>query len=56
MADTQLLLLGIDGYRHDFGTNEGFDLVVGVAAGGFDLRRSAILIEMLRPGWNHDRG
>ncbi|MCZ9880702.1 type II toxin-antitoxin system death-on-curing family toxin [Arthrobacter sp. B2a2-09] len=40
-----VLLLWINGYRHDFSTNEGFDLVVGVAAGDTDLRRSAILIE-----------
>ena len=40
-----VLLLWINGYRHDFSTDEGFDLVVGVAAGDIDLQRSAILIE-----------
>ncbi|MCZ9881700.1 type II toxin-antitoxin system death-on-curing family toxin [Arthrobacter sp. B2a2-09] len=40
-----VLLLWINGYRHDFNTAEGFDLVVGVAAGDIDLQRSAILIE-----------
>ncbi|MEV8148588.1 type II toxin-antitoxin system death-on-curing family toxin [Arthrobacter sp. NPDC080073] len=40
-----VLLLWINGYRHDFNTEEGFDLVVGVAAGDIDLQRSAILIE-----------
>ncbi|MCI0144177.1 Fic family protein [Arthrobacter bambusae] len=40
-----VLLLWINGYRHDFSTDEGFDLVVGGAAGDIDLRRSAILIE-----------
>ncbi|MDQ0801438.1 Fic family protein [Arthrobacter sp. SLBN-112] len=36
-----VLLLWINGYRHDFATNEGFDLVVGVAAGSVDLRTAA---------------
>ncbi|MCZ9881672.1 type II toxin-antitoxin system death-on-curing family toxin [Arthrobacter sp. B2a2-09] len=40
-----VLLLWINGYRHDFNTEEGFDLVVGVAAGDIDLQRSAVLIE-----------
>jgi death on curing protein len=40
-----VLLLWINGYRHDFSTDEGFDLVVGVAAGDIDLQRSAFLIE-----------
>ena len=35
------LLLWINGYRHDFTTDEGFDLVVGVAAGTIDLMDSA---------------
>jgi death-on-curing protein len=39
-----VLLLWINGYRHDFDTDEGFDLVVGVAAGHIDLQHSAILI------------
>ena len=36
-----VLLLWINGYRHDFTTDEGFDLVVGVAAGTIDLMDSA---------------
>jgi len=40
-----VLLLWTNGYRHDFSTNEGFDLVVGVAAGVVDLQGSADLIE-----------
>ncbi|MFJ6538448.1 type II toxin-antitoxin system death-on-curing family toxin [Paenarthrobacter sp. NPDC091711] len=36
-----VLLLWINGYRHDFSTDEGFDLVVGVAAGTLDLPRAA---------------
>ncbi|MGO4470715.1 type II toxin-antitoxin system death-on-curing family toxin [Arthrobacter sp. M-10] len=40
-----VLLLWINGYRHDFGTDEGFNLVVGVAAGDIDLQGSAVLIE-----------
>ncbi|WP_442542569.1 type II toxin-antitoxin system death-on-curing family toxin [Arthrobacter sp. KN11-1C] len=40
-----VLLLWINGYRHDFNTEEGFDLVVGVAAGDIDLQGSAVLIE-----------
>jgi death-on-curing protein len=32
-----VLLLWINGYRHDYSTDEGFDLVVGVAAGTVDL-------------------
>ncbi|MFC9335263.1 MULTISPECIES: type II toxin-antitoxin system death-on-curing family toxin [Arthrobacter] len=39
-----VLLLWINGYRHDFTTDDGFDLVVGVAAGDIDLRKSAELI------------
>ncbi|WP_284752115.1 hypothetical protein [Arthrobacter sp. efr-133-R2A-120] len=39
------LMLWINGYRHDFSTDEKFDLVVEVAAGDIDLQRSAILIE-----------
>ncbi|MEC5182498.1 type II toxin-antitoxin system death-on-curing family toxin [Arthrobacter sp. CG_A4] len=39
-----VLLLWINGYRHDFTTDEGFDLVVGVAAGTVELRNSAALI------------
>ena len=36
-----VLLLWINGYRHGFTTDEGFDLVVGVAAGTVDLLDSA---------------
>jgi death-on-curing protein len=36
-----VLLLWINGYRHSFTTDEGFDLVVGVAAGTIDLLDSA---------------
>lgn len=39
-----VLMLWINGYRHDFGTDEAFDLVVGVAAGTIALDRSATLI------------
>lgn len=39
-----VLLLWINGYRHDFNTDEAFDLVGGVAAGDVDLQSSAILI------------
>lgn len=35
----------INGYRHDFNTEEGFDVVVGVAADDIDLRGSAVLLE-----------
>jgi death-on-curing protein len=40
-----VLLLWLNGYRHDFSADDAFELVVGVAAGDFDLQRSAILIE-----------
>jgi death-on-curing protein len=36
-----VLLLWINGYRHDFTTDEGFDLVVGLAAGTIDFLDSA---------------
>ncbi|TDL32096.1 type II toxin-antitoxin system death-on-curing family toxin [Arthrobacter nitrophenolicus] len=39
-----VLLLWINGYRHSFATDEGFDLVVGVAAGTIDLLDSAAQI------------
>lgn len=39
-----VLMLWINGYRHDFSADEGFDLVVGVAAGNVALERSATLI------------
>lgn len=39
-----VLLLWINGYRHDFTTDEGFDLVVGVAAGNIELGDSAAVI------------
>lgn len=36
-----VLLLWVNGYRHDFTTDKGFELVVGVAAGTIELRDSA---------------
>lgn len=39
-----VLLLWINGYRHNFTTDKGFDLVVGVAEGTVGLRESAALI------------
>ena len=36
-----VLMLWFNGYRHSFTTGEGFDLVVGVAAGLIDLLDSA---------------
>ncbi|WP_427132113.1 type II toxin-antitoxin system death-on-curing family toxin [Pseudarthrobacter sp. S9] len=39
-----VLMLWINGCRHDFTTDEGFDVVVGVAAGDIGLERSAALI------------
>lgn len=39
-----VLFLWINGFRHDFGTDEAFDLVVGVAAGRVTLEDSAARI------------
>jgi death-on-curing protein len=39
-----VLMLWINGYRHDFTTDEGFDLVVGVAARKTELQHAATLI------------
>lgn len=39
-----VLMLWINGYRHDFTVDEGFDLVLGVAAGGTPMEASAALI------------
>lgn len=39
-----VLLLWVNGYRHDFTTDQGFELVVGVAAGTVELRDAAGLI------------
>ena len=39
-----VLLLWINGYRHNFSTGQAFDLVVGVAAGTVSLEPSAELI------------
>lgn len=36
-----VLMLWINGYRHDFSTDEAFNLVVGVAAGDVSLEESA---------------
>jgi len=39
-----VLMLWINGHQHNFRTDEGFDLVVGVDAGSVPLERSASLI------------
>ncbi|MEW9870883.1 type II toxin-antitoxin system death-on-curing family toxin [Arthrobacter sp. HS15c] len=39
-----VLMLWINGCRHDFSTDEAFDLVVGVAAGSISLEGSAGVI------------
>ncbi|WP_028278805.1 Fic family protein [Arthrobacter sp. H5] len=39
-----VLMLWINGYRHDFTTDEGFDLVVGAASGKVELRDAALVI------------
>lgn len=39
-----VLMLWINGYRHDFTADEGFDLVVGMASGEMSIERSAHLI------------
>jgi death on curing protein len=39
-----VLMLWINGFRHDFSTDDGFDLVVGVAAGDIPLEESARII------------
>jgi len=39
-----VLMLWINGYRHDFSTDEGFDLVVDMAAGKLELQDCATLI------------
>jgi death-on-curing protein len=39
-----VLMLWINGYRHDFTPDAAFDLVVGVAAGDVPLEVSAGLI------------
>jgi death-on-curing protein len=41
-----VLMLWINGYRHDFSTDAALDLVVGVAAGEISLDVSAGLIAM----------
>lgn len=41
-----VLMLWINGYRHNFCTDQAFDLVVGVAAGTISLERSAELISV----------
>jgi Fic/DOC family len=46
-----VLLLWINGYRHGFTTDEGFDLVVGVAAGTIDLLASAAEISRHLVPW-----
>jgi death-on-curing protein len=39
-----VLMLWINGYRHDFSTDAAFDLVVGVAAADVSLEDSAGMI------------
>lgn len=39
-----VLMFWINGHRHDFTADEGFDLVVGVAAGSIELQECASLI------------
>lgn len=39
-----VLMLWINGFRHDFSTDDGFDLVVGVAASDISLEESARMI------------
>jgi death-on-curing protein len=39
-----VLTLWVNGYRHDFSTDEAFDLVLGVAAGGIELQDCAAVI------------
>jgi death-on-curing protein len=39
-----VLMLWINGYRHDFSADEGFDLVLGVASGEMSTGQSAALI------------
>jgi death-on-curing protein len=38
------LMLWINGFQHDFGTDDAFDLVLGVARGEIELAQSAALI------------
>ena len=40
-----VLLLWINGYRHNFTSDEAFELVMGAAAGNIDLQRCTIVIE-----------
>jgi death-on-curing protein len=39
-----VLFLWLNGYRHDFTTDDAFDLVVGVAEGRLDLENSSARI------------
>jgi death-on-curing protein len=39
-----VLMLWINGYRHEFSTDDAFDLVVGVAAGDISLEDSSRMI------------
>lgn len=39
-----VLMLWINGFRHNFSTDDAFDLVVGVAAGDISLEESAGMI------------
>lgn len=40
------LMLWINGYRHDFTADQGFDLVLGVASGEIILKQSAALVSV----------
>lgn len=49
--------LWINGYKHDFSTDEGFDLVLGVAAGSIGLQQSAKAIAShIVPRWRRQGG
>ena len=41
-----VLLLWVNGYEHDFSTDQGFELVVGVASGAIELKDSAAAISL----------
>lgn len=40
-APRGVLLLWVNGFKHDFSTDQGFELVVGIASGGIELQDSA---------------
>lgn len=41
-----VLMLWINGYKHDFTADQGFDLVLGVASGEIILKQSAALVSV----------